>query len=125
MGDGVGCGSSSSTRTVAALKVRASRRQSRRGRCSGVGEVGTRGWAARRGVGGSARSRRGAGVSRVRERERARPGPWLGGLQRRNGEAQLNLYAVKGGSHRRKISAGVLCSMRRVDGWQQLNGLNS
>ena len=28
-------------------------------------------WAARRGAGGSARSRRGAGVSRVRERERA------------------------------------------------------
>jgi len=31
----------------------------------------------------------GAGVSR--ERERARPGPWLGELQRRNGEAQLDL----------------------------------
>ena len=30
-----------------------------------------RGWAARRGAGGSARSRRGAGVSHVRERERA------------------------------------------------------
>ena len=37
-----------------------------------MGEVGTRWWAARRGAGGSARSRRGAGVSRVRERERAR-----------------------------------------------------
>ena len=36
-----------------------------------MGEVGTRGWAARRGAGGSARSRHGAGVSRVRERERA------------------------------------------------------
>jgi len=71
-GDGVGCGSSSSTRTVAVLKARALRRQSRRGRCSGVGEVGTREWAARRDAGGSARSRRGAGVSRVRERERAR-----------------------------------------------------
>ena len=70
-GDGVGCGSSPSTRTVAALKARAPRRQSRRGRCSGVGEVGTWGWAARHGAGGSARSRRGAGVSRVRERERA------------------------------------------------------
>ena len=33
--------------------------------------MGTRGWAARRGAGGSAQSRRGAGVSRVRERERA------------------------------------------------------
>ena len=33
-----------------------------------MGEVGTWGWAARRGAGGSARSRRGAGVSRVRER---------------------------------------------------------
>ena len=54
-GDGVGCGSLSSTRTVAALKARAPRRQSRRGRCSGVGEVGTWGWTARRGVGGSAR----------------------------------------------------------------------
>ena len=31
-----------------------------------------RGWAARRGVGGSARSRHGAGMSRVREREQAR-----------------------------------------------------
>ena len=71
-GDGVGCGSSSSTRTVAALKARASRRQSRRGRCSGVGKVGTRRWAARRGADGNARSRRGVGVSRVRERERAR-----------------------------------------------------
>jgi len=30
-----------------------------------------RGWAARRGASGSARSRRGAGVSRMRERERA------------------------------------------------------
>jgi len=70
-GDGVGCGSSSSTRTVAVLKARAPRQQSRRGRCSGVGEVGTREWAARRDAGGSARSRRGAGVSRVRERERA------------------------------------------------------
>jgi hypothetical protein len=39
-----------------------------------VGEVGTRWWAARRGADGSARSRRGAGVSRVRERERARVG---------------------------------------------------
>ena len=38
-GDGVGCGSSSSTRTVAALKARAPRRQSRRGRCSGMAEV--------------------------------------------------------------------------------------
>ena len=56
---------------MAALKARAPRRQSRRGHCSGVGEVGTWGWAARRGAGGSARSRRGAGVSRVRERERA------------------------------------------------------
>ena len=56
-----------------------------------MGEVGTRRWAARRGVGGCARSRRGAGVSRVHERERARPGPWLGELQRRNGEAQLDL----------------------------------
>ena len=36
-----------------------------------MGEVGTRGWVARRDAGGSARSRRGAGVSRVRERERA------------------------------------------------------
>ena len=67
----MGCGSSSSTRTVAALKARAPRRQSRRGRCSGVGEVGTREWATRRDAGGGARSRRGAGVSRVRERERA------------------------------------------------------
>ena len=33
--------------------------------------MGTRRWAARRGADGSARSRRGAGVSRVRERERA------------------------------------------------------
>ena len=72
--DGVGCGCSSSTRIVVALKARASRQQSRRGRCSGVGEVGTRGWAARRGADGSARSRRGDGVSRVRERERARVG---------------------------------------------------
>ena len=67
-GDGVSCGSSSSTRTVAALKARAPRRQSRRGRCSGVGEVGTREWATWRDAGGSARSRRGAGVSRVRVR---------------------------------------------------------
>ena len=37
-----------------------------------MGEVGTRKWATRRDAGGSARSRRGAGVSRVRERERAR-----------------------------------------------------
>ena len=36
-----------------------------------MGEVGTREWATRRDAGGSARSRRGAGVSRVRERERA------------------------------------------------------
>jgi len=36
-----------------------------------VGEVGTREWAARHDAGGSVRSRRGAGVSRVRERERA------------------------------------------------------
>ena len=36
-----------------------------------MGEVGTRRWAARRGADGSARSRRGAGMSRVRERERA------------------------------------------------------
>jgi len=36
-----------------------------------VGEVGTREWVTRRDAGGSARSRRGAGVSRVRERERA------------------------------------------------------
>ena len=36
-----------------------------------MGEVGTREWAARHGAGGSARSRRGAGVSRMRERERA------------------------------------------------------
>ena len=70
-GDGVSCGSSSSTRTVAALKARAPRRQSRRGRCSGVGEVGTREWAARRDAGGSARSRHGAGMSRMRELERA------------------------------------------------------
>ena len=70
-GDGVGCGSSSSTRTVAVLKARALRRQSRRGRCSGVGEVGMREWPTRRDAGGSARSRRGAGMSRVRERERA------------------------------------------------------
>ena len=69
--DGVGCGCSSSTRIVVALKARASRQQSRRGRCSGVGEVGTRGWAARRGAGGSAQSCRGASMSRVRERERA------------------------------------------------------
>ena len=55
---------------TAALRARASRRQSRRGRYSGVGEVGTRRWAARHGAGGIARSRRGAGVSRVRERER-------------------------------------------------------
>jgi hypothetical protein len=39
-----------------------------------MGEVGTRRWAARRGADGSAQSRRGAGVSRVRERERARVG---------------------------------------------------
>ena len=39
-----------------------------------MGEVGTRRWAARRGAGGSARSRLGAGVSRVRERERPRVG---------------------------------------------------
>ena len=39
-----------------------------------MGEVGTREWAARRDAGGSARSRRGAGVSRVRERERERAG---------------------------------------------------
>jgi hypothetical protein len=39
-----------------------------------VGEVGTRRWAARRGADGSARSRRGAGMSRVRERERAQVG---------------------------------------------------
>ena len=70
-GDDVGCGSLSSTRTVAALKARAPRRQSRQGRCSGVGEVGTREWAARHDAGGSVRSRRGAGVSRVCERERA------------------------------------------------------
>ena len=48
-----------------------------------MGEVGTWGWAARRGAGGSARFRRGAGVSRVRERERAgedgRGGCWLPG----------------------------------------------
>ena len=37
-----------------------------------MGEVGTRRWAAWRGADGSARSRRGAGVSCVRERERAR-----------------------------------------------------
>ena len=37
-----------------------------------MGEVGTRRWAARRGADGSARSRRGAEVSHVRERERAR-----------------------------------------------------
>ena len=43
-----------------------------------MGEVGTREWAARRDAGGSARPRRGAGVSRVRERERVRPGPWFG-----------------------------------------------
>ena len=36
-----------------------------------MGEVGTREWPTRRDAGGSARSRRGAGVSRVRERERA------------------------------------------------------
>ena len=35
-----------------------------------MGEVGTREWAARHDAGGSVRSRRGAGVSRVRERER-------------------------------------------------------
>ena len=70
-GDGMGCGSSSSTRIVAALKARAPRQQSRRGRCSGVGEVGTREWATRRDAGGSVRSRRGAGVLRVSERERA------------------------------------------------------
>ena len=73
-GDGVSSGSLSSSRTVAALKARAPRRQSRRGRCSGVGEVGTREWAVRRDAGGSARSHRGAGVSRVRERERERAG---------------------------------------------------
>ena len=56
---------------TAALRARASRRQSRRGRCSGVGEVGTRRWAARRGAGGSARSRRGAGVSRMCEESMA------------------------------------------------------
>jgi hypothetical protein len=37
-----------------------------------VGEVGTRRWAARRGADSSARSRRGAGVLRVREQERVR-----------------------------------------------------
>ena len=36
-----------------------------------MGEVGTRGWAARRGAGGSARYRHGAGMLRMRERERA------------------------------------------------------
>ena len=36
-----------------------------------MGEVGTRRWAARCGADGSARSHRGPGVSRVRERERA------------------------------------------------------
>ena len=36
-----------------------------------MGEVGTREWATRRDAGGSARSHRGAGVSRVREREQA------------------------------------------------------
>ena len=39
-----------------------------------MGEVGTRRWAARRGADGSAWSHRGAGVSRVRERERERTG---------------------------------------------------
>ena len=36
-----------------------------------MGEMGTRRWAAQRGVDGSARSRHGAGVSRVCKRERA------------------------------------------------------
>ena len=36
-----------------------------------MGEVGTREWATWHDAGGSVRSRRGAGVSRVRERERA------------------------------------------------------
>ena len=41
-----------------------------------MGEVGTREWAARRDAGGSARSRRGAGMSRVHERERAGEAVW-------------------------------------------------
>ena len=69
-----------------------------------MGEVGTREWAARHDAGGSAQSRRGAGVSRVRERageavrqKKSRPALCVGTpIFREVSAAMTGLFKVNG-----------------------------
>ena len=98
-----------------------SRHTVRRGRRAGVRRegcsgVGARRWAARHGAGGSARSRRGAGVSRVRcERERGSRGA---GLASRSGRAQQLL--LRHGRVSRIACACVACladELARMHAW--------